>query len=101
MIQAETKAEPAPIPHRCWAVADEARRGWLGMFSAPGTGVCRVRDKAGFIVFFESEERALLAASRAMCRSLDAGRADRTAAHQIFKPVGSGRSRRMAAVQRK
>lgn len=98
MIEKHTKAEPAPVPHRFWAVADEHRRGWVGMYSAPGAGACHVRDKAGLIRFFATEERALLAASRAMCTALDAGRADRSAAHKVFRLAGQGRNRRAVEV---
>ncbi|CAM5769886.1 hypothetical protein [Bosea minatitlanensis] len=98
MIQAETKADPAPIPHRFWAVADEHRRGFVGMYSAPGAGSCHVRDKDGLIRFFASEERALLAASRAMCAALDAGRADRSSLHRVFRTMGQGRNRRAVEV---
>lgn len=98
MAEIAIKGEPAPIPHNFWAKADDARRGWLAMYSAPTAGARHVRDAEGVVIFFETEERALLAASRAMCRALDAGRADRTAAHRAFKPVGTGRNRRFAAV---
>ena len=88
------------ISHHCWAAPTPDGKAWRGKFSAPGVGVAYVRDEEGLPIRFESEERALIAAQRALCNRLDGPRPERSPKAMTFVSVGQGRTKRFAPQRR-